>query len=80
MTPKQVVYVPLQVKLYFCDREGTNVHRVSVDGCGHEVLVQRGCENGIERDMTKWCVGIAVDVDNGEITERKRAEVKRMKG
>jgi len=44
-----------------------SVHRVSVDGCGHEVLVQRGCENGIERDMTQWCVGIAVDVDNGEI-------------
>ncbi|KAM7186367.1 hypothetical protein V8F33_011840 [Rhypophila sp. PSN 637] len=65
-TPKQLVYVHDPTmgidKLYFCDREGMSVHRINTDGSNHEVLVQRRPENGTNRDLTQWCVGIAVDV------------------
>ncbi|KAK3331462.1 hypothetical protein B0H66DRAFT_487607 [Apodospora peruviana] len=63
-TPKQLVYVPGQEKIYFCDREGMGVHRIGVDGNDHEVLVQRSSKT---RDLTQWCVGIAVDVLGGKI-------------
>ncbi|KAK4208589.1 hypothetical protein QBC37DRAFT_452331, partial [Rhypophila decipiens] len=70
-TPKQLVYVHDTTtgsdKLYFCDREGMSVHRINTDGSNHEVLVQRSPENGTQRDLTQWCVGIAVDVPGRRI-------------
>ncbi|KAK3372730.1 cytochrome P450 [Podospora didyma] len=63
-TPKQMVAVASQKKLYFCDREGMGLHRVSLDGKEHEVLIQRTSE---ARDLTKWCVGITVDVHNKKV-------------
>ncbi|KAL2001164.1 hypothetical protein VTN02DRAFT_2147 [Thermoascus thermophilus] len=68
-TPKQLVVDDVNRKLYFCDREGMGVHRSDFDGKNHEVLVQRGDhERQAEKgDMTRWCVGIAVDARAGKI-------------
>lgn len=63
-TPKQLVVADKSRKLYFCDREGTSVHRVDFDGKNHEVFVSHKNKT---TDMTHWCVGIAVDEAAGMI-------------
>ena len=55
-------------KLYWCDREGMRVMRVNLDGSNIETLVDTS--QGDSRpgpDATKWCVGIAVDNNRGQI-------------
>ena len=67
-TPKQLHLERKSGKLYWCDREGMRVMRSNLDGSDIETLVDTS--NGEERpgtDLTKWCVGIAVDPDHGEI-------------
>jgi DNA-binding beta-propeller fold protein YncE len=67
-TPKQLQLDKKNGKLYWCDREGMRVMRASVDGSHIETLVdtsQGDARPG--RDATKWCVGIAVDVDGGKV-------------
>ena len=67
-TPKQLHLERKSGKLYWCDREGMRVMRSNLDGSNIETLVDTS--NGEERpgtDLTKWCVGIAVDPDHGEI-------------
>ena len=67
-TPKQLHLEKKSGKLYWCDREGMRVMRSNLDGSDIETLVDTS--NGEERpgtDLTKWCVGIAVDPDRGEI-------------
>jgi hypothetical protein len=65
-TPKQ-----LQLgsgKLYWCDREGMRLMRANLDGSNIETLVDTS--QGDPRpgpDATKWCVGVAVDVEDGKI-------------
>ncbi|KAH8434884.1 putative 3-hydroxyacyl-CoA dehydrogenase [Aspergillus melleus] len=70
-TPKQLVVEESTEMLYFCDREGMGVHRVRFDGTAHETLIQTGPttkKNPDEPvDMTRWCVGIAVDITRGYI-------------
>ncbi|KAE8371567.1 hypothetical protein BDV26DRAFT_298671 [Aspergillus bertholletiae] len=68
-TPKQLVVDDVSRKVYFCDREGMGVHRVNFDGTEHEALVRTGSLNRPEerKDMTRWCVGITVDMDRGYI-------------
>ncbi|KAL5358434.1 hypothetical protein BJX96DRAFT_173434 [Aspergillus floccosus] len=68
-TPKQLVVDDATQHVYFCDREGMGVHRVRFDGTGHEVLVRTGAlEDAVERaDMTRWCVGIALDRRAGHV-------------
>ncbi|KAL4747055.1 hypothetical protein BDW72DRAFT_209896 [Aspergillus terricola var. indicus] len=68
-TPKQLVVDDKNRKIYFCDREGMGVHRCNFDGSGHEVLVQTGSLDCAEHrsDLTRWCVGIAVDASRGYI-------------
>ncbi len=54
-------------KLYWCDREGMRVMRANLDGSNIETLVDTS--QGDPRpgpDATKWCVGIAVDVEGGK--------------
>ncbi|KAF7595101.1 hypothetical protein BBP40_007305 [Aspergillus hancockii] len=64
-TPKQLVVDDVNSKVYFCDREGMGVHRVNFDGTDHEVLASTGSLDDPEqrKDMTRWCVGITLDLE-----------------
>src|SRR3954453_5985497 len=67
-TPKQVQLEKKSGKLYWCDREGMRVMRANLDGSNIETLVDTS--QGDLRpgpDATKWCVGVAVDVDGGKV-------------
>ena len=66
-TPKQLHLEKESGKLYWSDREGMRVMRAHLDGSGVETLVQTGEGDADRRDLTKWCVGIAVDPDRGHI-------------
>jgi len=66
-TPKQLQLETKSKKLYWCDREGMRVMRANLDGSNIETLVDTS--QGDRRpgpDATKWCVGIAVDVEGGK--------------
>ncbi len=65
-TPKQIQIEKSTAKLYWCDREGMRVMRANLDGSSIETLVDTS--DGDPRpgpDATKWCVGIAIDVERG---------------
>src|ERR1700719_155450 len=67
-TPKQMHLDKENGKLYWCDREGMRVMRANLDGSQVETLVETS--HGDPRpgpDLTKWCVGIAVDTERGQI-------------
>jgi len=67
-TPKQLHLDKKNGKLYWCDREGMRVMRANVDGSNIVTLVDTS--KGDARpgtDLTKWCVGITVDADRGQI-------------
>jgi DNA-binding beta-propeller fold protein YncE len=66
-TPKQLQIEKKTGELYWCDREGMRVMRANLDGSNIETLVDTS--QGDPRpgpDMTKWCVGIAVDAKGGK--------------
>ena len=67
-TPKQIQLDSKNGKLYWCDREGMRVMRCNLDGSKIETLVDTS--QGDSRpgpDATKWCVGIALDVEGGKL-------------
>jgi len=67
-TPKQLQLDKKNGKLYWCDREGMRVMRCNLDGSKIETLVDTS--QGDPRpgpDATKWCVGIALDLDGGKL-------------
>src|SRR5437870_13155757 len=67
-TAKQLHLEKKSGKRYWCDREGMRVMRANLDGSNIETLVDTG--EGDARpgtDLTKWCVGITVDPDRGQI-------------
>jgi DNA-binding beta-propeller fold protein YncE len=67
-TAKQLQLDKKNGKLYWCDREGMRVMRASLDGSMLETLVDTS--KGDSRpgpDPTKWCVGIALDTQRGQI-------------
>jgi hypothetical protein len=67
-TPKQLQLDKKNGKLYWCDREGMGVMRCNLDGSKIETLVDTS--RGDPRpgpDPTKWCVGIALDVEGGKL-------------
>jgi len=66
-TPKQLQLDKRHGKLYWCDREGMRVMRANLDGSGIETLVQNGSTEADRRDLTKWCVGIALDLERNQI-------------
>ena len=67
-TPKQIQLELKTRKLYWCDREGMRVMRVNLDGSDIETLVDTSQGDPRPgRDATKWCVGVAVDVDGGKL-------------
>jgi len=67
-TPKQLQLERTSGKLYWCDREGMRVMRANLDGSNIETFVDTS--QGDPRpgpDATKWCVGVAIDVDGGQV-------------
>jgi len=67
-TPKQLQLDLKNGKVYWSDREGMRVMRANLDGSTIENLVDTS--DGDRRpgpDPRKWCVGIAVDAENGKI-------------
>ena len=66
-TPKQLQLDKRGGKLYWCDREGMRVMRANLDGSQIETLVQTGSTAADRRDATRWCVGIALDLERGQI-------------
>src|SRR5262249_40989093 len=66
-TPKQLQLDKAAGKLYWCDREGMRVMRVNLDGSGIETLVRTGRTDADRLDATRWCVGIALDRERGQI-------------
>ena len=66
-TPKQLHLEKRSGKLYWCDREGMRVMRANLDGTNVETLVKTGEGDDDRRDATKWCVGITVDPERGQI-------------
>jgi len=67
-TPKQLQLDKKNGKLYWCDREGMRVMRCNLDGSKIETLVDTS--QGDARpgpDATKWCVGIALDIEAGTL-------------
>ena len=66
-TPKQIQLDKKNGKLYWCDREGMRVMRSNLDGSKIETLVQNGEGDDDRRDQMKWCVGITVDADRGQM-------------
>jgi hypothetical protein len=67
-TPKQIQLEKKSRKLYWCDREGMRVMRANLDGSGIETLVDTsGGDLRPGPDASRWCVGVAVDVDGGQV-------------
>jgi outer membrane protein assembly factor BamB len=67
-TPKQLHFNRDDGKLYWSDREGMRVMRVNLDGSHIETLVDTSRGDARPgRDATKWCVGITVDPQGGQI-------------
>jgi len=67
-TPKQLQFDKKNEKLYWSDREGMRIMRASIDGSNVETLVDTSLGDARPgKDATKWCVGIAVDVEGGKL-------------
>ena len=67
-TPKQLQLDKKNGKLYWCDREGMRVMRANLDGSKIETLVDTSeGEARPGKDLKKWCVGIALDVELGKV-------------
>jgi hypothetical protein len=67
-TPKQLHLDKENGKLYWSDREGMRVMRSDLDGSKIETLVETSQGDGLPgHDARKWCVGIAVDAERGQI-------------
>jgi len=67
-TPKQLQLDEKSRKLYWCDREGMRVMRANLDGSNIETLVDTSeGDSRPGKDIRKWCVGIALDVDAGKV-------------
>ncbi|HET6977371.1 MAG TPA: 3-hydroxyacyl-CoA dehydrogenase NAD-binding domain-containing protein [Pyrinomonadaceae bacterium] len=67
-TPKQMKLDKKGGKIYWSDREGMRIMRANLDGSQIETLVDTSeGDPSPGRDEKKWCVGIAVDHDGGQI-------------
>src|SRR6202011_1099192 len=80
-TPKQLQIEKTTGKLYWCDREGMRVMRANLDGSDAETLVDASQGDPRPgRDATKWCVGIAVDVEGGKLYWTQKGDTKAGEG
>jgi hypothetical protein len=66
-TPKQLKLDQKHGKLYWADREGMRIMRANVDGSKIETLVESAHGDEARLDGRNWCVGIALDVDRGQV-------------
>src|SRR5258707_5826750 len=67
-TPKQLQLDKKNGKLYWSDREGMRVMRANLDGSKIETLVDTGQGDARPgKEIRKWCVGMALDVDGGKL-------------
>jgi hypothetical protein len=67
-TPKQLQLDKKNRKLYWCDREGMRVMRANLDGSEIETLIDTSeGDSRPGKDIKKWCVGIALDVEGGKL-------------
>jgi len=67
-TPKQLQLDEKNRKLYWCDREGMRIMRANLDGSNIETLLDTSeGEARPGKDIKKWCVGIALDVEAGKL-------------
>ncbi|HTS08740.1 MAG TPA: 3-hydroxyacyl-CoA dehydrogenase [Candidatus Eisenbacteria bacterium] len=67
-SPKQLQLDKKNGKLYWCDREGMRVMRCNLDGSNLETLLDTSKgDSRPGKDATKWCVGIALDVEGGKL-------------
>jgi hypothetical protein len=67
-TPKQLQLDKKNGRLYWCDREGMRLMRCNLDGTNLETLVDTSQgESRPGKDATKWCVGIALDIEGGKL-------------
>ena len=64
-TPKQMRVDPPSNKMYWSDREGMRVMRANMDGSNVEVLVTTGTTATDRMDLSRWCVGMAIDTAGG---------------
>jgi len=80
-TPKQLHLEKKAGKIYWCDREGMRVMRANLDGSKIETLIDSS--KGDARpgtDLKKWCVGITVDPDRGQIYWKQKGPEKAGEG
>jgi sugar lactone lactonase YvrE len=67
-TPKQLQLDEKNRKLYWCDREGMRVMRANLDGSNIETLIDTSeGDSRPGKEIKKWCVGIALDVEAGKL-------------
>lgn len=67
-TPKQLQFDNKNRRLYWCDREGMRVMRANLDGSNVETLIDTSQgETRPGKDAAKWCVGIALDIEDGKL-------------
>ena len=66
-TPKQLKLDSKHRKLYWSDREGMRIMRANVDGSGVETLIETGHGDADRLNQSNWCVGIALDVERGQV-------------
>src|SRR5580700_773750 len=67
-TPKQLQIDKPNGKLYWSDREGMRVMRANLDGSKIETLIDTSEGDALPgKDVKKWCVGIALDVEAGQL-------------
>lgn len=64
-TPKQLELDSRENKLYWSDREGMRIQRVSTDGADLETLVSVASGPTARKDAANWCVGLALDTEHG---------------
>src|SRR5580704_778950 len=68
ITPKQLQLDEKNRKLYWCDREGMRIMRANLDGSKIETLLDTSEGDARPgKDIKKWCVGIALDVEVGKL-------------
>jgi hypothetical protein len=67
-TPKQLQLDEKNRRLYWCDREGMRIMRANLDGSKIETLIDMSEGDARPgKDIRKWCVGIALDVEAGKL-------------
>jgi DNA-binding beta-propeller fold protein YncE len=67
-TPKQLQLDEKNRKLYWCDREGMRIMCANLDGSNLETLLDTSeGDSRPGKNIKKWCVGIALDVEAGKL-------------